>query len=109
MPNVQPLTPEQVSQWDELATNLHERGIRFEEVNALLMKEYPSVRYEEGFWEAGGRVMNTHLQLKHVIYGFLGVAAFAGILKLIGMAFNINIPLLHKADNGPLMIEGPAV
>lgn len=84
-------------EWGHVVAELEAKGITPADVRKEVLK---ASRKEAGgglFGWASDAVQSP-ITWKGVLYLALGIMVFAGLLKLVGMAFGINIPLLHNAS-----------
>lgn len=89
-------TPDQHAQWATVCEELEAKGVTPSQVRAEVLKRTSSEQ-STGLFGWASNTVNSPITWKGVLYFALGLIAFAGLLKLVGMAFNINIPLLHTA------------
>ena len=100
----QPTKEEQMA-WLAVMNKLKEEGYGPEDVHNAILEKQPHVNPGAG----GGVLQAAHATLSTPItWGTLltvvGVAIGVGVfLKLVGMAFNIRIPLIHELPEEPLM------
>ena len=97
-PPLPSLTPEQDQAWKQTVELFRSKGITAQQVNATVLQTFPQAQ-GDGLLAAATRTMNTSVTYKSVLYMALGVVAFGVLLKAVGVAFNINIPLLHTATS----------
>ncbi len=84
-------------EWGMVVAELEAKGVTPADVRKEVLK---ASRKEAGGGLFGwaGEAVNSPITWKGVLYLALGVMVFAGLLKLVGMAFNVNIPIIHTAS-----------
>lgn len=83
-------------EWGHVVAELEAKGVTPGDVRKEVLKA--SRKGGEGIFGWASDAVNSPITWKGVLYLALGVMVFAGFLKLVGMAFGINIPLLHNAS-----------
>lgn len=113
MANAQAASIEEMGQaekkaWAELVVQLERKGVKPSDAKKVMLKEAAKrgLRQEEDgeeqdsiFTSRGfGRAVNSAVTWKQVLMIGIGTLLFLGVLKLIGMAFDVSIPYLHTAS-----------
>lgn len=88
------MTQEENKAWADVVIELEAAGVRPSDVRKEILKRKEK---SEGLFGWAGDAVSQPITWKGVLMLALGVMLFAGLLKLIGMAFNVNVPLLHTA------------
>lgn len=101
------LSAEEMQDWMVVQEELVDQGYGPEDVQRELLRKHPSAkeRAGSGLMASARTSLNKEVKWKHVVYLAVGVIGFIGLLKLIGMAFNINIPALHIATASDIDLD----
>lgn len=93
------ISKEEEAAWDDTVALLIAQGVKPEDVQNVVMEQQPHVqgRRGAGLMAAARYTLSQPITWADVLVAGLAVVGFIGLLKLIGMAFNVSIPLLHKA------------
>lgn len=84
-------------EWGHVVAELEAKGITPADVRKEVLKA-SRAQSSGGIFGWAGEAVNSPITWRGILYLALGIMLFAGLLKLVGMAFNVNIPLLHSAS-----------
>ena len=93
----------ELNEWGNIVDNLRAKGVKPQDVEKLVLQKFPHAAPEQGGGLFGGirATMNQGVRVKHVLYAVGAVVGTVAILKLIGMAFDVDIPLIHSSAAEP--------
>ena len=83
--------------WLDVVEQLKQKGVSPGDVQKLILQHHPHANPTEGLIGAARATLNSSIKWKHLFYGVVAVVGVAVVLKLVGMAFDLNIPLIHSA------------
>ncbi|MCA8938782.1 MAG: hypothetical protein KDB07_03175 [Planctomycetes bacterium] len=98
---IESLSADEKTAWAELVVELERKGVKPSEARQVMMKEASSrgaARHSFFSAEGFGQAVGSAVTWKQVLVIGLTVIGFVVVLKLIGMAFDVNVPLLHSAS-----------
>jgi len=94
------LSSAEMQEWLEVQEQLIDKGYGPEDVQRELLKKNPKAEAKagSGLMASARTTLAKPVTWKHVVYMAVGIIGFIGLLKLVGMAFDVNIPMLHTAS-----------
>lgn len=99
------LSSAEMQEWLDVQEKLVDMGYGPEDIERELLKKHPQAGKQAGERSGAGLMAsartawNAEIRLKHVVYGVIAIVGFLGMMKIIGMAFDVDIPLLHTASD----------
>jgi hypothetical protein len=93
------LDTEEQAAWLEVCDDLIDAGHTPQSVEKKLLRRTKHTAPDEGGGMLGAaqKTLGQQVTWGSILYGFGIVLGFVGLLKLIGMAFDIDIPILHRS------------
>ena len=92
------MTPEDQA-WIDASQRLRDKGITPDQVMNEFFNSQTHARPQEGGWMSSAHTAMQEPVSWYSVLKVIGIAiGVIGLLKLVGMAFDIDIPILHKSS-----------